>query len=386
MADDRKYYVLCADDCKFEGMTKEQILAAIAEATGATVTDIDNAFISKIKEINKGETVQIWVGTTAEYNAIVANGEKRSDVIYIITDDARIAEIEKSFEATTEALQEQIDEGLKAFYNLAANKGITKIYNLSVDLDTMALSFTGNQTANELFNDLENKQDVLVIATAANGTRLYIEPIIKTGGINSYSFECNTLSAFEVYYWGFLKTGFTDCIKYNIYNVFQKGFQRVLTADDDLDEIFDDGVYVYSTSSVPANAPFENAAVIEVFGADSTTTQKIQRAYRYGEAGHSAFRPLYSGAWGAWTKNLIIKTATVKKTTNENGNTQLTTDKSKSVVILAYAMSEDGKTGYTAHIYASPSYGGWWCHLMDISTSSAAASKTVNVTYYYIEL
>lgn len=82
-------------------------------------------------------------------------------------------------------------------------------------------------------------------------------------------------------------------------------FRRVLTADDDLDNIFEDGVYVYSTSSVPVNAPFTNAAVIEVFGAKSTTTQKIQRAYRYGASGFSAYRPLYSGKWGNWTKGCI---------------------------------------------------------------------------------
>lgn len=78
-------------------------------------------------------------------------------------------------------------------------------------------------------------------------------------------------------------------------------YKRLLTSADDMDELFEDGVYVYSTSSLPENAPFKNAAVVEVFGARSTTTQKIQRAYRYGDAGHSAFRPLYAGAWGEWT-------------------------------------------------------------------------------------
>lgn len=97
MADDREYFVLCKDNCKFPAMTKEQALAAIAEATGKTPTDIDAAFISKIKEINKGETVQIWIGATAEYNALVANGEKRSDVIYIKTDDSALADFESYF-------------------------------------------------------------------------------------------------------------------------------------------------------------------------------------------------------------------------------------------------------------------------------------------------
>lgn len=43
---ERNYWVLCDDGCKFPAMTAEQVLAAIAEATGNTVTDIDSAFIT----------------------------------------------------------------------------------------------------------------------------------------------------------------------------------------------------------------------------------------------------------------------------------------------------------------------------------------------------
>lgn len=82
------------------------------------------------------------------------------------------------------------------------------------------------------------------------------------------------------------------------------GFVRILTSADDMDDIKDDGIYVYSTSSVPANAPFANAAVVMVFGADSTTTQKIQLGIRYGEGGHFKFRALYSSSWHAWAEVL----------------------------------------------------------------------------------
>lgn len=67
---ERTYYVLCDDDCRFESMTKEQIVAAIADATGSTPTGIDDAFITKIKEIRANETKQIWVGTEAQFNAL----------------------------------------------------------------------------------------------------------------------------------------------------------------------------------------------------------------------------------------------------------------------------------------------------------------------------
>lgn len=84
------------------------------------------------------------------------------------------------------------------------------------------------------------------------------------------------------------------------------GYKRLLTSADNLNNIREDGVYVYSTSSVPVNAPFENAAVVMVFGADSTDTQKIQLAFRYGEAGCGKFRPLLGGTgWLDWAEIAI---------------------------------------------------------------------------------
>ncbi len=77
----------------------------------------------------------------------------------------------------------------------------------------------------------------------------------------------------------------------------------ILTSEDDCNQIFDDGVYIYSTDTVKnglKNAPFPNAAVILIFGAKSVTTQKIQIAFRYGATGYFAFRPLFNG-WLSWS-------------------------------------------------------------------------------------
>ena len=66
-----KFYVLCDDDCRYEGMTKEEILAAIEQALEqGYVSDPDGAVFSKIKELRAGDAVQIWLGTEAEFNAI----------------------------------------------------------------------------------------------------------------------------------------------------------------------------------------------------------------------------------------------------------------------------------------------------------------------------
>ena len=93
MADERKYYVLCGDKCLFEAMTKEQTLAAIAQAveTGE-IKDVDTGFVTTIKEQNRGKGLTFWVGTTAEYNALT---EKVQNCFYILTDDTMSDDIEK---------------------------------------------------------------------------------------------------------------------------------------------------------------------------------------------------------------------------------------------------------------------------------------------------
>lgn len=67
---DRKFYLICDDNCKFEGMTKEQIFAAITEATGVTPSGGDDAFITKIKESKANKSLSFWLGTEAEFNAL----------------------------------------------------------------------------------------------------------------------------------------------------------------------------------------------------------------------------------------------------------------------------------------------------------------------------
>lgn len=101
MSDSKKYYCFCSSNCKYETMTKEQILAAIAQAveTGS-VGDVDTGFVTKIKETNSGDYVTFWVGTQAQYNAIAT---KAKNCMYIITDDTQGADIAKALAAATQA-------------------------------------------------------------------------------------------------------------------------------------------------------------------------------------------------------------------------------------------------------------------------------------------
>lgn len=89
---DRIYYCFCEANCKWETMTKEQIITAIEQAvSGGTIQDIDSGFISTIKEINHQQGLRFWVGTSAEFNSI---SERENNVLYIKTDDASADDIE----------------------------------------------------------------------------------------------------------------------------------------------------------------------------------------------------------------------------------------------------------------------------------------------------
>lgn len=107
MPEERRYFVICEDNCKFESMTKEQIIEAIAEATGETPVHIDDAFITKIKELNANNQLKWWVGTEAQYNALE---EKDLTTLYIIYDaseyDDLLVEIQE-LQAQIEALNEK---------------------------------------------------------------------------------------------------------------------------------------------------------------------------------------------------------------------------------------------------------------------------------------
>lgn len=115
----KKYYCLCGSNCKYETMTKEQIIAAIAEATGNIVTDIDGAFITMLKEQNAGKSIKLWVGTQAEYNVIVANNKRDAETLYCINNGGKLS-IACGASATTITQNSTDDEipTAKAVYDL----------------------------------------------------------------------------------------------------------------------------------------------------------------------------------------------------------------------------------------------------------------------------
>lgn len=104
MPDERTYHVIADDKTKAESMTKEQILAAIAQAIGTgTISDVDTGFITRIRELNRNIGLKFWIGTTAEYNAIQI---KETNCFYILTDDTELEDIE----TVVNGFQSEIDE------------------------------------------------------------------------------------------------------------------------------------------------------------------------------------------------------------------------------------------------------------------------------------
>ncbi len=130
-----KVYALCGTNCRYETLTKEQILTAIANAVeNGDIGDIDAGFITTIKEQNGGEGLRFWVGTMAAYNALA---EIDADMLYIITDDTTLGEIEEILQE----LQDGQEAHAKALDNI--NKRLT---NLGFKEGAVSLSISTNGT------------------------------------------------------------------------------------------------------------------------------------------------------------------------------------------------------------------------------------------------
>lgn len=125
------------------------------------------------------------------------------------------------------------------------------------------------------------------------------------------------------------------------------GRMRLLTAEDDCNNIKDDGVYWYSTASVPKNAPFANAAIIEVYGADNNTSQKIQRGTRYGAGGYSATRALYDNNWCEWYHYALTTNGVIPISMGGTGGTSVATAQASLHVTQDYLFSQLDSSGNT---------------------------------------
>lgn len=122
MANTPTVYVICNNNCKYEGMTKEQILTAIMQAVNeGTIGNIDTGFITTLKTIN-GLPLRFFVGTQAEYNALA----NKSDLFAIITDDTNKDNITKIIEELRKTLSDLVVNLSKGLFVVAKSSIATK--------------------------------------------------------------------------------------------------------------------------------------------------------------------------------------------------------------------------------------------------------------------
>lgn len=106
-------YVIREDGVKIEGLTKEQIYELINGTTGEVPEGVDEAFITKLKELNKGGNASIWIGTNTEYNMLET---KDQNTLYVITDDTYYEDTAEHLEAL-DSRMDAVEEGFTNFQN-----------------------------------------------------------------------------------------------------------------------------------------------------------------------------------------------------------------------------------------------------------------------------
>lgn len=106
---ERNYWVLCDDNCRFPAMTKEQILAAIAQAVeSGEIHDVDTGFVQTIKTIN-GVPLRFFVGQQSEYELL--SDEEKENLFAIITNDTAKESIELAIKQVQDEMK-TLNDGL----------------------------------------------------------------------------------------------------------------------------------------------------------------------------------------------------------------------------------------------------------------------------------
>ena len=155
---DRNYYVFCDDNCRFEGMTSEQILGAISEAVEEHgLRPITMPPIYSIANLRNGEAVQIWIGTQAEYEAVTP----AENVLYIIAEHQAakqdmIDDIETASESA-ETLAGQLEDFETALNGVKADYETAKRNRFGLK-DILDAALRKTASVSELFDDAAEKQ------------------------------------------------------------------------------------------------------------------------------------------------------------------------------------------------------------------------------------
>lgn len=232
---ERKYYVLCDSNCKFESMTKEQILTAIAQAVeSGEIRDVDTGFVTTLKTIN-GTPLRFFAGTQAEYEALT--DEEKVNLYAIITNDTTVSAITEAIEAvkaSCEGLQTALTDGTFTVKNAtnAENASVaSKLSSAWNSLGEISVSFgetinslalTSNKTYIVEFTALLYFSYTFIISTKGTTTARSNSVLLYAGSTdgNKIAFLQRTnggavsLRAFGLDGTEYKKTGFPFTVRY----------------------------------------------------------------------------------------------------------------------------------------------------------------------------
>jgi hypothetical protein len=169
-------FVICDNNCKYEGMTKEQIYAAIVQAVNeGTIGEIDTGFITTIKTVN-GTPLRFFVGTQAEYDTLT--DKIKQNLFAIITNDTN----KEGLLSAISALQTNFSE---------FEKGIKK--GTVIVMSASQLNNNGTFFARKsIWKGSQNiaKESYVDLITTEDACNKYL--VIETGEVRTYPMMFDT--------------------------------------------------------------------------------------------------------------------------------------------------------------------------------------------------
>lgn len=162
-----------AEELIEEGMTKEQIITAIQQIveTGE-VQDLDTGFVTTLKEQNHGVGFKIWLGTTAEFEALETIDP---DTLYIKTDDDSADLVN-----TAIAMYSSISGKLNIIGNMPATITLSEIFN----------GYTG-YSLYTVYGNSDTSIYPVIVPAPSSSSNVAIVRFEKSGGTGLFTFCYN---------------------------------------------------------------------------------------------------------------------------------------------------------------------------------------------------
>ena len=196
-------FVICNSNCKYEGMTKEQILTAIMQAVNeGTIGDIDTGFITTVKTIT-GNPLRFFVGEQSEYDCL--SDHQKENLFAIITNDTTKDELLDALERLTNSY----NDCEKTVTSLFTGTGVVKkaeTATKATKADNLDLGEPTNPTDNALPGEgyylicADYRVQPLNLLILLNFGALYWDGETQTGaqGYGAYSMSIDSLGRVSI--------------------------------------------------------------------------------------------------------------------------------------------------------------------------------------------